>query len=526
MLQYLTPLVLLFSITGSITAEAQSQSADLDLSLEYAQNIDSFELKRHLFFLASDYMQGRETGSWGNNEAAKYAAHYFEKWGLEPIDEEGDYFQKIPFTRFLPATTTLQIGDKILEPYADFVVSPFQQKALPDGEAEKIYFAGYGLENNAYDDFGDFDWMGKVLVIFKTLPPALEKLTTEEERDIKERLKRCQEKGAQAILIIDEEFQQTSARTRRYVDAQFLQLNRIVPEDLPLPPYAYVPTNLASEWLSEARGNFKKYRKRLLRNNGISQSPLMIKKSFSAQWVPEVEYLESQNVVGYLPGTDSAFSGKHIVISAHYDHLGQRKDAVYNGADDNGSGTTTVLALAERFSEMKQEGFAPRRGLLFVLMTGEEKGLLGSRYYSDHPLLPLDQAMANVNIDMVGRIDEKYSEADDYIYVIGADRISQDLHDTNEAANKRGPNITLDYTYNEEGDPNRYYYRSDHYNFAKNGVPAIFFFNGTHEDYHGVGDSPEKIDYSAMQKRAQLIFLTVFDLMQSEEELRITKSEE
>jgi hypothetical protein len=526
MLRYLTPLVLLFSITSSISSTAQSQSADLDLSLKYAQNIDSFELKRHLFFLASDYLQGRETGSWGNNKAAKYAAHYFEKWGLEPMDEESDYFQKIPFTRFLPATTALQIEHVILEPYDDFVVSPFRQKALPDGKASEIHFAGYGLENNAYDDFGDFDWTDKVLIIFKTLPPALKKLTTEEERDIKERLKRCQEKGAQAILVIDEEFQSTSTRTRRYVDAQFLQLNRIVPEDLPLPPHAYVPTNLASAWLSEARGNFKKYRKRLLRGNGLSQSPLVIKKEFSAQWIPKVEYLESQNVAGYLPGTDSAFAGEHIVISAHYDHLGQRKDAVYNGADDNGSGTTTVLALAETFSKMKQEGFAPRRGLLFILMTGEEKGLLGSRYYSDHPLLPLEQAMANVNIDMVGRVDEKYSTADDYIYVIGADRISQDLHDVNEAANERGPNITLDYTYNEEDDPNRYYYRSDHYNFAKKGVPAIFFFNGTHGDYHGVGDSPDKIQYSAMQKRAQLIFLTAFDLMQRKEGLRINPSEE
>ena len=258
-----------------------------------------------------------------------------------------------------------------------------------------------------------------------------------------------------------------------------------------------------------------------MQNGGVSNKVLRISHPISGAWKPTLEFVQSQNVLGYLPGQDTSLRDEHIVLSAHYDHLGTRDNATYNGADDNGSGTTAILTLAETFSQWAAKEGSPKRGILFILMTGEEKGLLGSRYYSENPLLPLDKAMANVNIDMVGRIDKAYEGKEDYIYVIGADRISQDLHDLNEKANAEGPELTLDYTYNEEDDPNRYYYRSDHYNFAKKGIPAIFFFNGTHEDYHGVGDTPDKINFSAMQKRIQLVFLTAMKLAQREEPLEI-----
>lgn len=496
--------------------EAQKQS-----DIDYATRIDSFELKRHLFFLASDYMQGRETGTWGNNEAAKYASHYFKKWGLQTLDSSENYQQPVSFTRFTDISKQMEVDGQLLEPFTDFVVSPFRQQPLDSFYAESIYFAGYGLETASHDDFGSHDWSDKVVIIFKTLPDKLEKEVPEEASKLSLRLNNCLDHGVKAVLVIDESLRAYSARTSRYLDAQFLQLGKIKPEELPLPPHAHLSVPLAESWLNQSKTNFKKYRKRLLKKGGVSEEVFQTPVSISAFWHPSTEYVHSQNVVGYLPGQDTSLSDEHIVISAHYDHLGQRDKAVYNGADDNGSGTTAVLTLAETFSKWVEHGNPFPRGIVFILMTGEEKGLLGSRYYSEHPLLPLDKTMANVNVDMVGRIDETYSGKDDYIYVIGADRISQDLHDINEEANRRGPNITLDYTYNEEDDPNRYYYRSDHYNFAKKGIPAIFYFNGTHENYHGVGDTADKINFSAMQKRVQLIFLTAMQLVQREAPLHI-----
>jgi Zn-dependent M28 family amino/carboxypeptidase len=218
--------------------------------------------------------------------------------------------------------------------------------------------------------------------------------------------------------------------------------------------------------------------------------------------------------------------GKHdeyIVVSAHYDHLGKKGDDIYNGADDNGSGTSSVLSLAEAFAKADAAGASMKRNILFLLFTGEEKGLLGSEYYTQNPLVPLDKTMANVNIDMVGRVDEKYTYNPNYIYVIGSDRLSKDLHDMNEAANKKYSNLTLDYTYNDEADPNRYYYRSDHYNFAKNGIPSIFFFNGTHEDYHRTTDTVDKINFEKMAKVDRHIFHLIWDLARYDGDLKMNE---
>jgi len=493
-------------------------------AVTYADKIDSFELKRHLFFLASNYLQGRETGTTGNNKAAAYAAHYFEKWGLQTIDSSKNYLQPVSFTRFTSISKALKVDGQILEPFSDFVVSPFRQQPIDSFSDNSIYFVGYGIQSSIYDDFGSHDWTDKVVILFKTLPPSLQKELPEEVTKLSLRLKNCLNHGVKTVLVIDEGLKRYSSRTSRYLDAQFLQLGEIDPRKLPLPPHAHVSTVLAENWLNQADISFKKYRKRLLKNKGVSDKVLRAPVSVSGYWEPSTENVQSQNVVGYLPGQDTSLLGEHIIISAHYDHLGQRDKAIYNGADDNGSGTTGVLTLAETFSDWVKEGNSIKRGIVFILMTGEEKGLLGSKYYSEHPLLPLNNAMANINIDMIGRIDETYREKNDYIYVIGADRISQDLHDINEEANQRGPQLILDYTYNEEDDPNRYYYRSDHYNFAKKGIPAIFYFNGTHEDYHGVGDRPEEIDFTAMQKRIQLIFLTAMQLAQQQKPLKINAS--
>lgn len=220
------------------------------------------------------------------------------------------------------------------------------------------------------------------------------------------------------------------------------------------------------------------------------------------------KYPPTENVLGFIPGTTDEI----IVLSAHYDHLGKKDGKIYNGADDDGSGSMAILEIAEAFKMAANKGYRPKRGILFLHVTAEEKGLIGSDYYTQHPVIPLRQTVTNLNIDMIGRVDKAHKDKPDYIYLIGSDRLSSELHEISEKANKQTVKLELDYKYNKKTDPNRFYYRSDHYNFAKNNIPVIFYFNGTHEDYHKPTDTADKINYDLLEKRAKLIFYTAWKL--------------
>jgi len=232
------------------------------------------------------------------------------------------------------------------------------------------------------------------------------------------------------------------------------------------------------------------------------------------------KWIKGENVLAYIEGTD--LKDELIIITAHYDHLGKHEEKTFNGADDDGSGTVAAMEIAEAFMLAKKEGNGPRRSILVMCVSGEEKGLLGSKDYTDNPIYPLENTVANLNIDMIGRVDD-WHENGDYIYLIGADRLSQELHDISEQINEEFIGLELDYTFNEEDDPNRYYYRSDHYNFAKNNIPVIFYFNGVHEDYHKVTDTVEKIDFEKIQTITRLIFLTAWELANREERIVVDK---
>jgi hypothetical protein len=234
------------------------------------------------------------------------------------------------------------------------------------------------------------------------------------------------------------------------------------------------------------------------------------------------KYIKGENVLGFIEGTD--LKEELIIITAHYDHLGKHEEKVYNGADDDGSGTVATLEIAEAFMLAKKEGSGPRRSVLIMPVSGEEKGLLGSKYYTDHPIYPLENTVANLNIDMIGRVDD-WHENGDYVYLIGADMLSQELHDISEQTNDQYIGLELDYTFNAEDDPNRYYYRSDHYNFAKNNIPVIFYFNGVHEDYHKVTDTLEKIDFNKIQTITRLVFLTAWELANRDERIQLNKTD-
>jgi hypothetical protein len=232
---------------------------------------------------------------------------------------------------------------------------------------------------------------------------------------------------------------------------------------------------------------------------------------------------DSENVLAYIKGSEKP--EELLVISAHLDHVGMDKDGnVYNGADDDGSGTVALLEIAQAFQQAVKDGNGPKRSILFLHVTGEEKGLYGSKYYVQNPVYPLENTIANLNIDMIGRVDDAHKEDPNYVYLIGSDKLSTDLHNISAAINMKYSKINLDYRYNVENEPNRFYYRSDHYNFAKNNVPVIFYFNGTHEDYHRISDTPDKINYEMLEKRTQLVFATAWELVNRKERPVVDKA--
>ncbi len=230
---------------------------------------------------------------------------------------------------------------------------------------------------------------------------------------------------------------------------------------------------------------------------------------------------DSENVLAYIKG--EVHPEEVIIISAHLDHLGVEDNEIYYGADDNGSGTAALLQIAQAFKAAETDGFKPRRSILFLHVTAEENGLYGSRYYIQNPVFSLENTVCDLNIDMIGRVDPIHKNNKNYLYLIGSDRLSTELHYISESVNKKYYNINFDYTYNDENDRNRFYYRSDHYNFAKNNIPVIFYFNGTHEDYHLPTDTPDKIDYNLLTLRSKLIFATAWQLANQENRLVVDK---
>ncbi|KRO86620.1 MAG: M28 family metallopeptidase [Bacteroidetes bacterium] len=229
--------------------------------------------------------------------------------------------------------------------------------------------------------------------------------------------------------------------------------------------------------------------------------------------------VDSENVIAIIKGSEKP--EEYVILSAHLDHVGIDKDGeIYNGADDDGSGTVALLEIAQAFKKAVDKGRGPKRSIIFLHVTGEEKGLLGSKYYTDNPIYPLENTLVNLNVDMIGRIDPtREAKNRDYIYLIGSNHDSNDLHNLSEETNKETVNMTLDYRFNDKDDPNRFYYRSDHYNFAKNGIPIIFYFTGTHEDYHKITDTPDKIEYDLLEMRSKLIFHTAWNIANRDKRL-------
>lgn len=485
----------------------------------FANTITAEDMRKHLTVLASDEYQGRETGQPGNIMASTYIAGNLSQMGVKAGGVEGSFFQPVAFTFTKWLDTDMYVKGKRYKHLWDYLSFPELNENEAVTQADEVLYMGYGIDDDNYNDYRRAKVDGKIIMINKGEP--LKKDSTSWitgdttlsawSTDIEKKLRLAKEKGAKLVLIIEDDVKGMLAQNRRRILGGSMQLGDLTDKELKLANHAYISTSIAKEIIGDRSKKVVKARKKIRKRGKFK--PVKCKGvDFIFNQSKEVTVLESRNVLGIIEGAEKP--EEFVVVSAHLDHLGKRGDDVYNGADDNGSGTTTVMEIAEAFGTAAKYGKRPKRSVVFLWVTGEEKGLLGSAYYAENPIYPLAQTVADVNVDMVGRVDPTYEEQglDNYIYVIGSDRLSTDLHTINEEVNAKYTGLVLDYTYNSENDPNQFYYRSDHYNFAKNGIPAIFFFNGTHADYHKVSDTVEKINFEKMEQVGRHIFHVVWKL--------------
>jgi len=511
------------SVTAPDTS-VQKVVDEKDPAYRSSLTITKEDLTKHLTILASDEFQGRETGEPGNDLASAYIAGELERMGIDPI--EGDsYFQKVDFKWISWEDISINVGENRYKHLWDFLSFPDKNEDLGELLTNEVVFMGYGIDDPKYTDYKRAKIAGKVLMINEGEPMDAEgNFIISGDQDESEwsqypekKLALAAEKGAKAVLIITKDIQKMLGENRRKLLGPSVVIGSRDEEGPKVANSIYISSNIAKDIIGKKEKKMIKARKKIAKGKF---KRIRLKTDLKLVQNRSDYSLAGNNILGYIEGSDK--KEEILVVSAHYDHVGMKGDDVFNGADDNGSGSTTVLELAEAFQKAKDNGNGPRRSILFMWLTGEEKGLLGSEYYTEYPIFPLERTIADINIDMVGRVDEKYEDNPNYIYVIGSDRISTDLHDANEEMNQKYTQLTMDYTYNSEQDPNRFYYRSDHYNFAKNGIPSIFFFNGVHEDYHKITDTVDKINFDKMTNVARHIFHLAWKLSNQEADLRIT----
>jgi len=482
-------------------------------TVEATSSITARELKRHLTFLASDELGGRYTLSHSNLIAARYLAAQLEFYGYHGAASGGSFFQKVPLSYKSVDLATSHItlnfsGAKREFKYADGFLA--EAPAYTD-IAGGLAFVAYGISSpsNNYDDYAGLDVKGKIVVIASGGPASLKDATLQEnERDESAALAH----GAiGAIKLPDAQTMLGWEQIKSWIGSQ-KQLG------LPRRPTAsgkVLPEVTAGPELIKAIAKAVGTDASSLISPGEKARPAVLTATAEIKLKVTVEDAPSaQNVAAILDGSDPKLKDEYVVFSAHYDHLEtSEKGEVYHGADDDGSGTVSVLEIAQALAV----GPRPKRSILIVFHTGEELGLFGSEYNTDYdPVVPLEKLVADFNIDMVGRSrpegDDDARDAHltdkDSIYVIGADKLSTELNKLNEETNLDTARLKFDYTYNDDRNPERFYYRSDHYNYAKHGIPVIFYFTGVHRDYHRPSDVVEKIDFEKMERIDRMIFAT------------------
>ncbi len=490
-------------------ALAQVGSVDPDARTGF-ESINAGDLRTYLTYLASDALQGRETSYPGEKMAAAYIADHFKQFGLRPMGDDGTYLQHyaVDVVR-VSDSTSLTVrnvdGEQKFRWTNDFISFSGRDTAL----SANVAFVGYMDSRTPAEQkpalAGKF-----ILVLSGQRPgstptaavPSLRRVFGPGRRD----------SGAVAMLIVASDTGASSYPA--IVSGMFsagvaggrMALKGESPRAIRGGPLTYIVSPALADAILRSGGTSLAEARRLASGDSLFYPMLMYHVTVGLDEKVNHEERETENVVGLIEGTDPVMKHDVVVFSAHFDHLGTGLGgAIYHGADDNGSGTSMVLELAHAF---ETNPVKPKCSLLFLTVSGEEKGLLGSSYYTSHPVVPLDNTVADFNTDMIGRMDSAHvaSGSGPYTYLIGSDKISTELDSILRVANRESNNIALDYEYDNDQDPHQYYRRSDHYNFAKHGVPIAFFFTGEHADYHKPTDTIDKILFDRIVKIGQVVY--------------------
>ncbi|MBK8313962.1 MAG: M28 family peptidase [Acidobacteria bacterium] len=505
-------------------AAASAAKPESKWAAEYGnvEGITAKQISEYLYFVASDEMEGRDTPSRGLDLTAKFIGLNLSKWGFKPAGTDGTFFQKIPLrrTQVLGEQSSAAVNGQSFKYGEDFYASPAAGEV-----AGQLVFVGHGLMVKAknIDYYTGIDVKDKIMVVVDGAPAGVN--FNDYRGKVGEDFHRpetyARAKGARGIIVIP------SASTMSFWDQRVkssLNPTRAMPDTGR--PMNNVPTIIASEKMVNAilqgeKIDFETIKKQVSEGKLSESFELSPSKTASFKVGSKVETMMTQNVVAVFEGGDPALKDEYVAIGAHYDHVGigqadSKGDKIFNGADDDGSGTVAVLSIAEALSH----GPRPKRSILFVWHCGEEKGLWGSEFVTENPPVPLKQIITQLNIDMIGRSkaagDTKPANANlsgpNDIYVIGSKMMSTQLGELSESVNKGFLNLGFSYKYDDPNDRERFFYRSDHFNYAKKGIPIIFYFDGVHEDYHRQSDHPDKIDYAKMEKVTRTVFATMWKL--------------
>jgi Zn-dependent M28 family amino/carboxypeptidase len=504
---------------SSLPAFAQRSKSNAEL-------ITAAQLRDYLTFVASDEMEGRNTPSRGLDTTALFISTLLKRWGAKPAGDDGTFFQKIVLRRDSPdvAQTKLQLGEQAFA-YGEDYVSGGGEAALT---APLVYVGdGWMVKSKDIDAYKGIDAKGKIVVVNYSNgfspPRGLRRndLTGAAGTDWANPRTYARMKGAVGIVFVFPPSMQADWDRLRLRDPQgrWSPEKFRVPGEPDLPAFTVSPKVTAALFQGE-KSNTDAIDKAMADSTSLAAFDLSAGKKATLTAVTKIERTNTQNVTAIFEGSDPALKNEYVAVGAHYDHIGMATrpvngDTIYNGADDDGSGTTALIAMAEALGHAKKR---PKRSTLFVWHCGEEKGLWGSRYFNMLPTVPTKQIITQLNIDMIGRsrVSSDTKAADrqlsgpDEVYVIGSKMMSSELGALSEQVNKGYLKLNFNYKYDDPKDPNRFFFRSDHFNYAQKGIPIIFYFDGVHEDYHGLGDEVQKIDFNKMERIARTVYETLW----------------
>ena len=517
----LLALILVITFVFPSALLAQTATKKNSPAMKAAMNITAQQMREYLYFIASDAMEGRDTPSRGLDTTAEFIKWNLSRWGFKPAGDDGTYFQKIALRRETldTANTKLTVDGKSFVFGEDF----FRLRGNSSVDAPLVYGKdGWLVKSKNMDALAGMDVKGKIVVLSSSnysqqyllgLPEGVTQADLKGTRgtDWADPVVNASNKGAAGVIIIaPPQVQGFWDQIKGFFSRGSTFPERLRDEGANTNTQINIPVMLVSETVGGDTLGIKA-------GNGSLKA-----QSASLGAVSKVETLYTQNVVAIWEGSDPVLKNEYVAIGAHYDHVGMNPnvkgdDKIFNGADDDGSGTTGVLSIAEALAKSAKR---PKRSILFVWHCGEEKGLWGSEYFTKFPTVDLKNVVAQLNIDMIGRsklvgdTNPKNAElsGENEIYVIGSKMMSTELGTVSESINKSFLNLNYNYKYDDPKDPNRFFFRSDHFNYAAKGIPIIFWFDGVHQDYHQVGDSPDKIDYAKMEKVTRTIFLTLWEL--------------